>query len=215
MIPLNRGENKQKKESAIQLFDAKAIRFGKFELTSGKISSYYIDMRIVPSYPTLFETFRDMGSKIVEQKLEKKIDRIAGVPTGGLPFATLIAHKTSLPLIYTREKERSHGRERTIEGELKDSDRVVVIDDLTTTGGSVKRAAKMIRKRGGIVQNAVVMLDREEGAKENLAEKGINLHPCLKISEIVRYLKEKSLLSEEETSQIIKELEEDKSKKTN
>lgn len=190
----NETESKKKK-SAIELHRIGAIKFGNFTLSSGKSSPYYVDLRIVPSYPELFDTLTDICADIVEEKIENK-NRIAGVPTGGLPYATLVSYKLSLPLFYVRKKRKKHGRKKGVEGVLE-KDYAVLIDDVTTTGGSIKKATETIRSAEGKVKDAIVMLDREESAKESLQDSNVNLESCFKISEIIEYLKEDSIIDEE------------------
>lgn len=193
-------DEKTLEEVAVRLYEVGAIQFGEFTLTSGKSSPYYVDLRLVPSYPELFEKLADICTKIILEEIDEQFDRIAGVPTSGLPFAALVAHKTGLPLIYTRKKKKAHGTKKAIEGVLENGEKVLIIDDLSTTGGSVENATEMVRNGGGIVNHATVILDREEGAREALEANGIQLHFCLEISELIEYLKESSSLSEEKYS---------------
>lgn len=196
------GEGTEEKTATL-LYEVGGIRFGEFTLTSGKTSPYYVDLRIVPSHPDLFEKFTDICVAILKGEVEDEVDRIAGVPTGGLPFATLVAYKAGYPLIYTRKRKKSHGRKKAVEGVLEDGDEVVLVDDITTTGGSIRDAAEMIRGEEGSVHHAIVMIDREEGAEENLREEEITLHTGLKISEIVRHLRNASVLDEGKYSLIM------------
>ncbi|NIM98830.1 MAG: orotate phosphoribosyltransferase, partial [candidate division Zixibacteria bacterium] len=117
-------------------------------------------------------------------------DRIAGIPTAGIPFASIIAYHLNKPFLYIRQRTRLHGRERRIEGLLMPGDRVLLIDDLITTGGSLRKAREAIRAEGGIVTDAVVLLDREEGGKQKLAEDNVTLHYLLRVSEAAEKLYE-------------------------
>mgnify|MGYP005667336357 CR=1 FL=1 len=124
-------------------------------------------------------------------------DRIAGIPTAGIPFASTIAYLMNKPFIYIRQAKKLHGRERRVEGLLSPGDRVLLIDDLITTGSSLLKAAKAIVAEGGIVKDAVVLLDREEGGKERLSKEGISLRAVFKISEIAQTLYELDAIDEE------------------
>lgn len=194
------------KKASIELYEVEGIKFGDFTLTSGRKSPYYIDLRIVPSYPDLFNNFTELASIILKEEI-KCVDRLAGVPTGGLPLAALVTYKNKHPMFYTRKKERSHGREKYVEGVLKEGDDVVVLDDIATTGGSIKDAADIIREEKANVEHAIVMVDREEGAVENLRDGEIELHSCLKVSEIIEHLNEDSQISEKEYSTILEYLD--------
>ncbi len=200
------GYDKLKREVAARLYEVEGIKFGEFTLTSGKTSPYYIDLRVVPSYPDLFDKVTEISARIVKDEI-KKVDRLAGVPTGGLPFAALVAHKSRHPLLYPRKKKKSHGRKRNVEGILKEGDHVAVLDDISTTGGSIEDAAETIRNNDGVVEHAVVMVDREEGAGENLKQSEITLHSCLNVSEILDYLQRDSIISEDERETILDYLE--------
>lgn len=193
-----------KKEIAGKLYEVGGIKFGEFTLTSGKTSPYYVDLRVVPSYPELFDEVAEACAAVV-----KEIDgnyKLAGIPTGGLPLATLISHKLELPLLYVRKSEKAHGRKKGVEGELEGGN-VVLIDDVATTGGSIVEAAETVRGEGGTVKDAVVALDREEGAKEALEREGIELHSCFLISELIDYLREESILDQEKYSLVKEYLE--------
>lgn len=193
-----------KRKIARKLYEVGGIKFGEFTLTSGKTSPYYVDLRIVPSYPELFDEVAETCTATVE-KIGRK-GKIAGIPTGGLPLATLVSHKLELPLLYVRKRKKSHGRKKGVEGEFEGGN-IVLIDDVATTGGSIMEGAETVRGKGGTVKDAVVILDREEGAEEALEEKGINLHSCFRISELIDYLREDSILDDEKYSLVKEYLE--------
>jgi orotate phosphoribosyltransferase len=184
-----------------------ALQFGAFKLTSGKISPYYIDLRIVPSFPDAFQKVCDFYVDFIKDEIGvKNFERIAGIPVAGIPFASLIAYNLKKPFLYIRKGVRLHGRQRRIEGILSPGDHVLIIDDLITTGLSLKKAAKAITAEGGVVKNAVVLLDREEGGKEKLEKSGIKLHALLNISEITNKLYEIGAIDEEQLKTILKQI---------
>ncbi|UCE15566.1 MAG: orotate phosphoribosyltransferase [Candidatus Bathyarchaeota archaeon] len=184
-----------------------ALKFGTFKLTSGRISPYYIDLRIVPSFPDVFTRICGLYVGLIKTELKAdKFDRTAGIPTAGIPFASLIAYQLNKPFLYIRQRVRLHGRERRIEGLLMPGDRALLIDDLITTGVSLRKAAEAIRAEGGIVTDAVVLLDREEGGKENLAEDNITLHYLLRMSEAAEKLYEMDAIKEDQYKLILKQV---------
>ncbi len=184
-----------------------ALKFGAFKLTSGKISPYYIDLRIIPSFPDAFQKICNLQTSFIKKEIGvKSFDRIAGIPIAGIPFASLIAYNLKKPFLYIRKGVRLHGRKRRIEGILTPGDRVLLIDDLITTGLSLVEAMKAIEAEGGVTTDAVVLLDREEKGKEKLDKNGIKLHALLKMSEIANRLYEIGAIDEVQLKTILKQI---------
>lgn len=204
---LGSNEEKEWQEAATLLRDIGAIQFGNFKLTSGKTSPYYIDLRLAPSHPELFRRIRDLCVKALSE-IDAPVDKLAGVPVAGLPLTTAVSLKLDYPLIFVRKGGRGHGGEKVVEGSLSSGERVVVIDDVATTGGSLMNAAEGIRKEGGKVEHAIVVVDREEGAREKLRAEGIALHVCMGIKEVVEYLHSIGSLGDENFSAVIEYIEE-------
>lgn len=201
-------EFKKIKEEICQiLMRIGALKFGIFTLTSGKKSPYYIDLRIVPSFPDAFQRVCNLYLSIIERNLgTKNFDRVSGTPTAGIPFASVIAYHLSKPFLYVRPQTRLHGRSRRIEGVVMPGDRVLLMDDLITTGNSLKKIATAIRAEGGVVTDAVVLLDREEGGKEILDKNGIVLHYLVRVSEAVNRLYDIGVITEDQLKMILKQV---------
>ncbi len=134
------------------------------------------------------------------------IDRIAGIPIAGIPFASQVAYNLKKPFLYVRKGIKLHGRERRVEGVLVSGDRVLLIDDLVTTGLTLKEAAEAVRAEGGVVTDAVAFLDREEAGKQLLDKSGVKLHALLRISEIADTLFEMGTLDEESYKTVTKQI---------
>lgn len=184
-----------------------ALQFGTFKLTSGKISPYYIDLRIVPSFPDAFHKVCDFYIDFIKEQIGlQSFERIAGIPVAGIPFASLVAYDLRKPLLYIRKGERLHGRQKRIEGMLAPGDRILLVDDLVTTGLSVQKAAKTINVEGGKTTSALVLIDREEGGKAKLERSGIRLHTLLRISEIATKLHEIGTIDAAQLRTILKQI---------
>jgi uridine monophosphate synthetase len=177
------------KQVGILLIKNSAIKFGDYILASGKKSPYYIDLRQTISSPITMDWIGNALTRIVINEIGKdKIDKILGVPTAGVPFATVVSQKLAIPLIYYRQARKEHGVRKKIEGILDRNDRVLIIDDLITTGESVIESAEVVRDQGGVVNELVVLLDREHGGKERLRSSRIEPHVLFKISDAMEWL---------------------------
>jgi len=181
-----------------------ALKFGTFKLTSGEISPYYMDLRVVPSFPDAFRKICDFYIELIKNDVGvNKFDRIAGIPTAGISFGSIAAYSLKKPFTYVRTTERQHGRGRQVEGILLPGDRVLLMDDLITKGGSILKAAESVRAEGGVVTDAVVLLDREEDGQQNLADAGIKLHYLLTTSELATKLHEMQVISLKQLNTIL------------
>ena len=183
------------KEFATFLHQNSIIKFGDFTLASGKKSSYYVDLRLVPSYPI---EFRKMV-KYLENEIGQDIgldnfDSIVSVPTGGLVIASALAIETIKPLIYVRSKPKDYGTSKSVEGKIHDNMKVVMIDDVATTGGSVVNAIKSLKEVNITVKDAYVIVNRMEGADEAMLELGVKMHSILNILQITEALFEQNLI---------------------
>lgn len=184
-----------------------ALKFGAFKLTSGKMSPYYIDLRVVPSFPDVFQKICTSCVDFVKKEVGvESFDRIAGIPVAGIPFTSILAYELKKPFLYVRRGVRLHGRERRIEGIIAPGNRVLMVDDLATTGLSLRKAAKLVMAEGGVVNDAVVLIDRQEGGKERLGKDGIKLHALLDMSEIAANMHETGTIDTEQLKTILKQV---------
>jgi orotate phosphoribosyltransferase len=197
----------KKDEMANILLKIDALKFGVFKLSTGKASPYYIDLRVIPSFPDVFSEICEFYAQtIVDEIGLKTFARIAGIPIAGIPFSSQIAYNLKKPFLYMRQGIRLNGRERRVEGILVSGDKVLLIDDLLTTGSTLKKAADAVRAEGGVVTDAVVFLDREEGGRHLLEKTGVTLHSILRISEITSTLYEIGAIDQDSLKTIRKQI---------
>jgi orotate phosphoribosyltransferase len=199
------------KQVGILLIKNNAVKFGDYILTSGKKSPYYIDLRQTISSPITMDWIGNSLTRIVVNEIGiTRIDKILGVPTAGVPFATVVSQKLGIPLIYYRQARKEHGVRKKVEGILDRNDRVLIVDDLITTGDSVIEAAEVVRDQGGVVNEMVVLLDREQGGEGNLRKSRIEPHLLFKISDAMNWLHSVRLISDDIYRTLISYLEEEK-----
>lgn len=166
------------------LLNAGCIKFGSFTLKSGLQSPIYIDLRQIISYPKLLADVAQAYLPIVSKL---PFSRLAGLPYAAIPIATAISLAGNYPMIYPRKEVKTYGTKAEIEGEYHAGETVIVIDDLATTGGSKFEAIEKLTGAGLIVKDVVVLVDRQSGAKESLAQAGYAMHAVLTIGQLLEY----------------------------
>lgn len=164
---------------ALGLFDAGCVRFGEFTLKSGKASPIYIDLRLLASHPHLMRSVA-RAYALVLAGLE--YDRLAAIPYAGLPIGAAVSLETGRPFIYPRKEIKQYGTRQPIEGAHSAGERVVVLDDLITTGASKLEALQPLLDAGLLVEDVVVLIDRQSGGREDLAGHGLRLHSLLTLA---------------------------------
>ncbi|MDO1580874.1 orotate phosphoribosyltransferase [Rhizobium oryzicola] len=146
---------------AKMLWEIGAVHFRPqepYKLASGMFSPVYIDCRKLLSYPRIRSTIIDFAaSAVLRDAGFEKFDCVAGGETAGIPFAALLADRLSLPMIYVRKQPKGHGRNAQIEGHMPEGARVLVIEDLTTVGGSMFKFIDAVRAAGGVVDHAIAL----------------------------------------------------------
>jgi orotate phosphoribosyltransferase len=183
-----------------------SLEFGTFKLSSGILSPYYVDLRLIPSDPQAFQSTIAMYRSLIEPTLIKRVQRLAGIPTAGIAYAAVLAYDLSKPFLYVRKELKEHGRERRVEGLLQPGDSVLVLDDVTTSGKNIVEAADVIRAEGGVVEDAVVLLDRQQGGMENLQKTGIRLHAFTTMRRIADKLLSLGTIDERQYKEILAQI---------
>jgi orotate phosphoribosyltransferase len=146
----------------------RAVLRGEFTLRSGKKSNYYLDKYLFTTDPVILA---ELG-KLFAAHVEPGINRLAGAELGGIPLVTAAALASGLPTLFIRNQKKDYGTAKQLEGVLQPGDRVLLVEDVCTTGGQILEAAKVIEAAGATVAKIVGTVDREEGARENIEKAG-------------------------------------------
>ena len=195
------------KEFATFLHQSGIIKFGDFTLASGKKSSYYVDLRLFPSHPHQFRRMiKQLQNLISEQIGFDNIDSIASVPTGGLVIASALAYELVKPLVYVRSQAKEYGTGKLVEGIVKPDMKILLIDDVATTGGSVINGIRELKKSGAKIDDAYVIVNRQGGADSALQKEGVKLHHLLDIVEIAKILHQQKLVDDSVLDKVQKQV---------
>ncbi|MDD5045209.1 MAG: orotate phosphoribosyltransferase [Candidatus Omnitrophica bacterium] len=182
------GELNHYKLQLLKLLKKKAVKTGRIKLSSGKISDFYVDGRLITLTP---EGAWLIANIMLEMLKKDKIDAIGGLTLGADPIAgaiACVAHLKKVPIktFIVRKHKKEHGMKRQIEGPpLKKGSRVVIIDDVATTGGSLLEAKETLDKIGAKTVCAIVIVDRQEGAVRNLNRAGVRLLSIFKKKDLI------------------------------
>ncbi|WP_445476397.1 orotate phosphoribosyltransferase [Methanococcoides methylutens] len=171
------------KEELIEALKAcGAVKFGDFTLASGKKSKYYIDIKKASSDPG---TLKIIAKQAAAQIKAMDIDIVGGVALGGVPIATAVSLETDMPLLLIRKSAKEYGTGGRFVGDVTEGDRIILLEDVTTSGGSVIEAIGAIREAGCIIDKVITVVDREDGATENLNEIDVKLIPLVRASDLL------------------------------
>ncbi|HZB17612.1 MAG: orotate phosphoribosyltransferase [Thermoproteota archaeon] len=192
-------------EMALFLLKSDSLKFGLYTLASGKQSPYYIDLRILQSFPRYFRLTIIALRDLISREIGSDFDSLGSIPTSGLIFASALGYEMLKPLIYVRKESKMYGRRKMVEGYLRPGDKVLLVDDVATTGTSLSNTIKVIRENGAIVKDAVAIISRLEGAEEKLQKMGVRLIAIATINDLINALHDKGLLDRNSLEEIIKQ----------
>ena len=159
-----------------------AVKFGDFTLASGKKSNYYIDIKKASTDP---KTLKAIAKAATGMVAELDADAVGGVALGGVPLATAVSLESELPLVLIRKSEKGYGTGGRFVGEFHEGARILLLEDVTTSGGSVMDAIESLREAGAVVDSVITVVDRESGATESLGSMGVKLIPLVRASDLV------------------------------
>ncbi|MEF8847636.1 MAG: orotate phosphoribosyltransferase [Candidatus Thermoplasmatota archaeon] len=170
-----------KKKLVEQLKKCKAIKFGRFVLTSGAVSEYYIDIKKASTKPKILKKISKMMKPLADD-----CDLIAGMELGAVPLVTALSLQTNLPYVIIRKEKKGHGTGKQIEGEDVKGKKVLVIEDVTTSGGSSVKTINILRENDATVDRLIVVVDRESGAEKKIKNMDVEFKPLLTVSDILK-----------------------------
>ena len=190
----------QTNQSLIEgLFRIGAVQLGEFRLRSGLMSPIYVDLRLLPSSPALLK----QAAKALAQVAQTlTFDRVAGIPLGGLPIGTALSLEMERPLIYPRPEVKQHGAKRMVEGIYQAGETVLVVDDLISAGGAKLDAIRQLEAEGLQVRDVLVIIDREQGGREELAAAGYTLHSLFTLLDLVGALESSGSICAEQAATV-------------
>jgi orotate phosphoribosyltransferase len=170
------------KEELVKLLkQCKAIQFGHFVLRSGAVSEYYIDIKKASTDPLILKKIAEAMANYTED-----YDILAGMELGAVPLVVALSLETNIPYVIVRKEKKEHGTSKQIEGGEIKGKRVLIVEDVTTSGGSVIKTIQIIRENQGIVDKVLAVVDRESGAKEKIKELDVSFIPLLSVNEILK-----------------------------
>lgn len=193
---------------AKMLWEIKAVHFNAaepYKLASGMRSPVYIDCRKLLSYPRIRSSVMDFAvATLLSNAGFEQFDCIAGGETAGIPFAALLADRLNLPMIYVRKKPKGHGRNAQIEGHMPEGARVLVIEDLTTAGGSMFTFIDAVREAGGVIDHGMALFfyDIFPEAHERFKAGGVKLHHVATWRNVLAVAKQKKLFDDKTLSEV-------------
>jgi orotate phosphoribosyltransferase len=191
---------------AKMLWEIKAVHFNAaqpYKLSSGMASPVYIDCRKLLSFPRIRSTVMDFAaSTLLRDAGFEQFDCIAGGETAGIPFAALLADRLGLPMIYVRKQPKGHGRNAQIEGNMAEGSRVLVIEDLTTAGGSMFKFIDAVRAAGGVVDHGIALFFYGIFGEQRFADGKVRLHHIATWRNVLAVAKEQKLFDDKTLSEV-------------
>jgi orotate phosphoribosyltransferase len=183
-----------KHELIEQLFAIGAVKFGKFTLKSGIESPFYIDLRLIISYPPLLKA---LSEQMWELSPSLTFDRICGVPYTALPIASYLCVEKQVPMLLKRKEAKKYGTKQLVEGVFSPNDKCLLLEDIVTSGKSIFETIEPLEELGLQITDILVLINREQGGESLITGRGYKLHSLFKITDILAHLEEAGLLSQE------------------
>ncbi|MHA1912504.1 MAG: orotate phosphoribosyltransferase [Candidatus Kariarchaeaceae archaeon] len=193
--------NKEKTKEKITkyLHEKKIIQFGEFTLASGAKSSFYIDLRLLPSYPKIFQKINEMAAEIIKEEIEMtEVDAVVGIPMAAVPYSTILSIILEKPHYLLRKKAKDHGTKKILEGRWEKGQKILLIDDLVSSGASKKEPIEKLKELGLKVEQLFLFVYRSKTPVKELEEElGVKITYIIDLED----LKKAQLLAEGERNE--------------
>ncbi|MFZ2992324.1 MAG: orotate phosphoribosyltransferase [Microgenomates group bacterium] len=193
----------------INMFKINAIKFGNFKMKSGLMTPVYVDLRVLVSAP---KVLKEIAHEYVAILNKLSFKRMVGLPYTALPIVANIAAINNKPWIYMRKEIKEYGTKKAIEGAYNTGEKVVMIDDMITNGLSKVESLKPLEENGLKIKDIVVLVDREQGGRDNIEKKGYNFHCVFTLTQWLKVLLNHKKISKKKYDEVIAYLEANKIK---
>ena len=187
-----------------ELFNIGSIKFGSFKLKNGMITPFYIDLRLIISYPPLLQKIADA---LWEKVNLLSFKRVCGVPYNAIPIATAMSLKHQIPMLLKRKEIKDYGTKKILEGAYEPHDECLLIEDVIVSGKSIFETLEALDYCQLSVHHVAVVVDREQGGHINVRKHGIEMIALFTVTEIFQYLRRKQKVSQHDVDVVKKFIE--------
>lgn len=170
-------------EQLIQRITDSALLHGDFTLRSGRKSKYYLDKYLFQTQPDILAALATLFAEKIAA-LPGGVDRLAGAELGGVPLVSATGIVADKPFILIRNQKKGYGTAKQVEGAMDKGDRIVILEDIATTGGQVLEVAQTLTEMGAKILKIISVIDRQEGARENIEAAGFGFDSLLTKSDL-------------------------------
>ena len=204
---MNENDKIQLEEDLILfLFDKNAIKIGNFTLSSGRKSRFYLDLRILQSYPLYFRKTISLLKTLIHSQIGlESFDYLCSVPTSGTVFGSALSYELFKPHIYVRKDLKNYGTQKKIEGALEPNSKILFVDDVITTGQSILTAVESL-SNNSVVSGVVVLIDRQQGSQNLFDQFTLKIKSAIPILRIIKILNDNDRIDKNDYNDIKEEL---------